>query len=161
MMKYHEQLLSLNQQNSSQILQNKSHQYPMKNDESESSELSSSCSKRHPHVHLDHIDHNEEQYSHHEQQTKQLEERLVAREQQDEQPKNVQSRQKKPARGQHPEDKSPHYEPQQEHPSVKHKGDEQAAEHREAQTHHEAESRSHTCGEAQERPSDPCMTDKW
>jgi hypothetical protein len=44
---------------------------------------------------------------------------------------------------------------------VKHKGDEQATEHREAQTHHKAKSRSHTCDEAQEQPSDPCMTDKW
>jgi hypothetical protein len=73
----------------------------------------------------------------------------------------VQLRPKKPARGQHPEDESPHYEPEQEHPSVKHKGDEQAAEHGEAQTHHEAESRSHTCNQAQEKSSDPCMTDKW
>jgi hypothetical protein len=44
---------------------------------------------------------------------------------------------------------------------MKHKGNEQAAEHREAQTHHEAELRSHTCDEAQEQHSDPCMTDKW
>jgi hypothetical protein len=44
---------------------------------------------------------------------------------------------------------------------MKHKGDEQATERGEAQTHHEAESRSHTCDEAQKQPSDPCMTDKW
>jgi hypothetical protein len=85
----------------------------------------------------------------------------VAQEQEDEQPKNVQPRLKKPTRVQHPEDESPHYEPRQEHPSVKHMVDEQATEHREAQTHHEAESRSHTCDEAQEQPSDSCMTDKW
>jgi hypothetical protein len=65
----------------------------------------------------------------------------MTQEQQDEQPMNVQLKQKKPARGQHPEDESPHYEPQQEHPSVKQKGDEKAAECREAQTHHEAESK--------------------
>jgi hypothetical protein len=35
----------------------------------------------------------------------------VAREQQNEQPKNVQPRQKKLARGQHPKGESPHYEP--------------------------------------------------
>jgi hypothetical protein len=40
-------------------------------------------------------------------------------------------------------------------------GDEQAPEHGEAETHHEAESGSHTCDEAQEQPSNPCMTDKW
>jgi hypothetical protein len=85
----------------------------------------------------------------------------VAREQHDEQSKNVQPRPKKPTRGQHREDESPHYEPQQEHPSVKHKGDEQAVEHEEAQTQHETESRSHTCDEAQEQPSDLCMTNKW
>jgi hypothetical protein len=85
----------------------------------------------------------------------------VTQEQQDEEPKNVQPRQKKPARGQHPEDESPHYEPQQEHPSMKHRGDEVAAQREEAQTHHEAESKSHMCDEAQEQPSDPCMTDKW
>jgi hypothetical protein len=85
----------------------------------------------------------------------------VAREQQDEQPKNMWPRQKKLARGQHPKDEAPHYDPQQAHPSVKHKSDEQGAEHGEAQTHHEAESRSHTCDEAQEQPSDPCMTDRW
>jgi hypothetical protein len=102
-------------------------------------------------------DHNEDQYSHHEQQP---EERPMAREQQDEQPKNVQPIHKKPARGQHSEDES-HYEPQQEHPSMKHKGDELATERGEAQTHHEAESRSHTCDETQEQPFDPCMTDKW
>jgi hypothetical protein len=62
----------------------------------------------------------------------------------------VQPRQKKLTRGQHPEDEFPHYEPQQEHLSVKHKGDEQATEHREAQTHHEDESRNHMCDEAQE-----------
>jgi hypothetical protein len=90
------------------------------NGEPEPSKLSSSCSKMPPHVHLDHIDHNEDWYSHHEQQTEQPMER-----------------------------------------PVKHKGDKQAAEHREAQTHHEAESRSHTCNKAQEQPSDPCMTDKW
>jgi hypothetical protein len=44
---------------------------------------------------------------------------------------------------------------------VKHKGGEQAAEHGEAKTHHEAESRSHMCDKAQEQHSDPCMTDKW
>jgi hypothetical protein len=44
---------------------------------------------------------------------------------------------------------------------VKHKGDEQVAEREEDQTHHKAESRSHTCDEAHEQPSDPCMTDKW
>jgi hypothetical protein len=44
---------------------------------------------------------------------------------------------------------------------VKHKGDKQAAERGEAQIHHEAKSKSHTCDEAQEWPSDPCMTDKW
>jgi hypothetical protein len=65
----------------------------------------------------------------------------MAREQQDEQLTSVEPRPKKPARVQHPEDESPYYEPQKEHPSVKHKGDEQAAEHGEAQTHHEAESR--------------------
>jgi hypothetical protein len=43
---------------------------------------------------------------------------------------------------------------------MKHKGNEQAAEHGEAQTHHEAELRSHTCDKAQEQHSDPCMTDK-
>jgi hypothetical protein len=75
----------------------------------------------------------------------------VAQEQQDKQPKNEQSRQKRTARGQHPKDKSTHYKPQQEHPSGKHKGDEQAAECGEAQTHHEAKSRSHTCDEAQGR----------
>jgi hypothetical protein len=85
----------------------------------------------------------------------------MAQEQQYKQPKNMQPRQKKPARGQHPEDESPHYEPQKEHPLVKHKGDEQAAEHGEAQTHHKAESGSHACDEAQLQPSDPCMTDKW
>jgi hypothetical protein len=85
----------------------------------------------------------------------------MAREQQDKQPKNVQPRHKKLARGQHPKDESPHYEHQQEHPSVKHKSDEQAAEHREAQTHLEVKSRSHMCDKAQEQPSDPCMTDKW
>jgi hypothetical protein len=85
----------------------------------------------------------------------------VAREQQDEQPKNMWPRQKKLARGQHPKDEAPHYDPQQAHPSVKHKSDEQGAEHGEAQTHHEAESRRHTCDEAQEQPSDPCMTDRW
>jgi hypothetical protein len=85
----------------------------------------------------------------------------VAQEQLDEQLKNVQPRPKKPTRDQHPEDESPHYEPQQEHPSVKHKGDEQEAEHGEAQTHHKVGSRSHTCDEAQEQPFDSCMTDKW
>jgi hypothetical protein len=120
----------------------------VKNDESESSELSSSYSKRTPHVYLNDNDHNKDQYSHHEQQTEQLEERLVAQEQQNEQSKNMQPRPKKPARGQHPEDEFPHYEPPQEHPSVKHKGDEQAAEHGEAQTHHEAKSRSHMFDEA-------------
>jgi hypothetical protein len=44
---------------------------------------------------------------------------------------------------------------------MKHKGDEQAAERGEAQTHHEAKSRSHTCDEAQEQSSGPCMNDKW
>jgi hypothetical protein len=44
---------------------------------------------------------------------------------------------------------------------VKHKGDEQAAEHEEAQTHQEDELRSHMCDEAQEQHFDPCMTDKW
>jgi hypothetical protein len=44
---------------------------------------------------------------------------------------------------------------------VKHRGDEQAVERGEAQTHHEAESRSHMCDEAQEQPFDPCMTDRW
>jgi hypothetical protein len=44
---------------------------------------------------------------------------------------------------------------------VKHEGGEQAAEHGEAQTHHEAELRSHMCDEAQEQPSDPCRTNKW
>jgi hypothetical protein len=73
----------------------------------------------------------------------------------------MQSRPKKPARVQHLEDESPYYKPQQEHPSMKHKGDKKATEHEETQTHHEAESRSHTCDEAQEQPSDPCMTDKW
>jgi hypothetical protein len=133
----------------------------MKNDELEPSVLSSSYSKRPQYVNLAHNDHNEDQYLHHDQQTEQPEERSVAREQQDEQPKNVQPRPKKPARVQHPKDVSPHYEPQQEHPSVEHKGDEQAAEHGDAQTHHEAESRSHTCDEDQEQPFVPCMTDKW
>jgi hypothetical protein len=40
-------------------------------------------------------------------------------------------------------------------------GNKQAAEHGEAQTHHEAESRSHMHDEAQEQPSDPCMNGKW
>jgi hypothetical protein len=44
---------------------------------------------------------------------------------------------------------------------VKHRGDEQAAEREEAQTHHEAESKSCTCDDAQEKPSDPGMTDMW
>jgi hypothetical protein len=44
---------------------------------------------------------------------------------------------------------------------VKHMGGEQAAEHGEAQIHHEVESKSHAYGKAQEQPSDPCMTDKW
>jgi hypothetical protein len=44
---------------------------------------------------------------------------------------------------------------------VKHKGDEQAAEHREAKTHHKAKSRIHICDEAQEQPSNPYMIDKW
>jgi hypothetical protein len=92
----------------------------MKNGELEPSELSSSCSKRHPHVHIDHNDHNKDQYSHHGQQTEQPEERLAVREQQDEKAKNVQPRQKKPARGQHLKDESPHYESQQEHPSGRH-----------------------------------------
>jgi hypothetical protein len=126
----------------------------VKNGEPGPSKLSSSCSKKSPHVNLNHNDHKEDQYSHHE-------ERPVAREQQDDQPKNVQPRQKEPARGQHPKDESPHYEPQQEHPSVKHKGNEQTAEHGETQTHHEVEPRSHMCDEDQEQPSDPCMTDKW
>jgi hypothetical protein len=99
----------------------------MKNVKPKPSELSSSCSKILLHIHLDHSDHNEDQYSHQEQYTEQLEERPVAQEQQGEQPKTVQPRQKKPARGQHPEDEPPHYEPQQEHPSVKLRGDEQAA----------------------------------
>jgi hypothetical protein len=43
-------------------------------------ELSSSCRKGPPHVHLTHSDHNEDQYSHHEQQTKQPEERPMAQE---------------------------------------------------------------------------------
>jgi hypothetical protein len=73
----------------------------------------------------------------------------------------MQPRQKNSTRDQLFEDEYPHYDPQQEHPSVKHKGDEQAHEHRDAQTHYEAESRSHTCDEAQGQPSDPCMTDKW
>jgi hypothetical protein len=61
----------------------------VKNGEPEPFELSSSCNKRHPHVHRDHSDHSEDQYSHHEQQTEQPEERPVAREQQDEHLKNV------------------------------------------------------------------------
>jgi hypothetical protein len=52
----------------------------MKNGYPKPSELSSSCSKRHPHVYLDHSDHNEDQYSHHEQQMGQLKVRPVARE---------------------------------------------------------------------------------
>jgi hypothetical protein len=111
-----------------------------------------------PHVHPDHNDHNEDQHSHHEQLAEQ---KVVAQEQYDTQPKSEQPRPKKTARGQHPEDKSPHYKPQQEHSSEKHRGDEQADERGEAQTHHEAESRSHTCDEAQDHPSDPCMTDTW
>jgi hypothetical protein len=133
----------------------------VKNDKPKPSEISSFYSKRPPHIHLDHSDHNEDQYPHHKQQTEQPEERPMTRELQDEQSKNVQPRLKKPARGQYPEDESPHYESQQEHPSVKHKGDKQAAEHGEVQTHHEVESRSHTCDEAQEQPFDPCMSDKW
>jgi hypothetical protein len=43
---------------------------------------------------------------------------------------------------------------------VKHMGGEQAAEHGEAQIHHEVESKSHAYSKAQEQPSDPCMTDK-
>jgi hypothetical protein len=85
----------------------------------------------------------------------------VAQGQQGEQPKNVQPRHKKPARGHHPEDESPHYEPQQQNPSERHRGDEQTAEHKEAQTHHEVESRSHRCVEAQGQPCDPSMTDRW
>jgi hypothetical protein len=38
----------------------------MKNREPEPYEISSSCSKRHLHVHLNHSDHNEDQYSYHE-----------------------------------------------------------------------------------------------
>jgi hypothetical protein len=55
-------------------------------------ELSSSCSKRHPHVHLDNSDHNEDHYSHHEQLTEQAEQWPMAQEQQDEQSKNMQPR---------------------------------------------------------------------
>jgi hypothetical protein len=72
--------MSLKQQNSSQILQNKNHQYPVNNGEPKPFELSSFCSKRHPHVHLDYSDNNEDKSSHHEEQTKQLEKRQVARE---------------------------------------------------------------------------------
>jgi hypothetical protein len=50
----------------------------VKNGEPEPSELSSSYSKRPPHVDPNHNDHNEDQYWHHEQQTGQLEERLTA-----------------------------------------------------------------------------------
>jgi hypothetical protein len=39
----------------------------VKNGEAKPSELSSSCSKRPPHIHLNHSDHNEDQYSHHDQ----------------------------------------------------------------------------------------------
>jgi hypothetical protein len=92
--------VSLNQHNSSQILQNCNHQYPVKNSEPETYELYSTYSKMPPHVHLDHSDHYEDQYSHHEQQTEQPEERLVTREQHDKQLKSVQPRQKKPVRGQ-------------------------------------------------------------
>jgi hypothetical protein len=44
---------------------------------------------------------------------------------------------------------------------VKCRGDEQAVERGEAQTHHEFESRSCTCDKAKEQTSDPCMTDRW
>jgi hypothetical protein len=47
------------------------------NGEPEPSKLSSSCSKMPPHVHLDHIGHNEDRYSHHEQQMEQPMERPV------------------------------------------------------------------------------------
>jgi hypothetical protein len=53
----------------------------VKNDEPEPSKLFSSCSKRHSHVHVDHSDHNRDQYSHHEQQTKQQKKRSLARKQ--------------------------------------------------------------------------------
>jgi hypothetical protein len=87
----------------------------MKNGENKLFELSSSYRRRSPHVHLDHNDHNEDQYSHHEQDERQPNERPVAQEQQDKQLKSGQLRQKKTARDHHHEDESPHYKPQQEH----------------------------------------------
>jgi hypothetical protein len=43
---------------------------------------------------------------------------------------------------------------------MRHKGDEQAAEHEEAQTHHEAESEDRRSDEAQVQLSDLYRTDK-
>jgi hypothetical protein len=78
-----------------------------------------------------------------------------------EQPKNVQPRPKKPTRDQHLEDESPHYEPHQEHLSRRHRGDEQATRHEEAQTHYEVKSESHRSDKAQVQPYDLCRTGKW
>jgi hypothetical protein len=44
---------------------------------------------------------------------------------------------------------------------MRHRGNEQAAGHEEAQTYHEVESESYRSGEAQVQLSDLCKTDKW
>jgi hypothetical protein len=44
---------------------------------------------------------------------------------------------------------------------MRHRGDEQAAGHKEAQTHHEAESESRRSDETQVQLSDLYRTDRW
>jgi hypothetical protein len=112
----------------------------MKNGEPKPSELSSSCSRRLTHVHLNHSDHSEDQHSHHEPQEGQPKEVSMTQEQQDKQRKSEQPRQKKIARGQHHEDSLIMNIIKSIHQSDR--GDEQAIGHGEAQTHHETESGS-------------------
>jgi hypothetical protein len=50
---------------------------------------------------------------------------------------------------------------EQENPSRRDMGSEQAAKHGETQTYHEAELVSHKSNEAQMKPSNPCMIGKW
>jgi hypothetical protein len=73
-------------------------------------------------------------------------------------PKSDQPRKKKTARDQDHKDGYPCYGHRQEHPSRRHKGDEQAVDLEEPQTHHEDESESYKCDEAHVQPSDPYMT---